>query len=96
MYVIVTYDVSTQTREGRNRLRKVARVCEAFGVRVQNSVFELSVEPDQWVECRGKLARVVEAKEDSLRFYFLGSNWRRRVEHIGRSRTPDVESPLIV
>ena len=96
MYVIITYDVTTSTPEGRRRLRKVAKVCEDYGCRVQNSVFELSVKPDQWVTCRAALLREINHKEDSLRFYFLGSNWRRRVEHAGMAMKPDVESPLII
>ena len=96
MYVLVTYDVSTQTPQGRRRLRRVAKVCENYGVRVQNSVFELSLEPDKWVICKDKLMSEVELKEDSLRFYYLGSNWRRRVEHFGAKQVTDVESPLIV
>lgn len=96
MYVLVTYDVSTIDSAGRRRLRRVAKICENFGVRVQNSVFELSVEPDQWVDCKNQLVSVIEKEEDSLRFYFLGRNWRRRVEHVGAGAKPDVESPLIV
>lgn len=96
MYVLVTYDVSTETAEGRKRLRRIARICEDFGVRVQNSVFELSVKPDQWVLCRGRLLKTFKQEEDSLRFYFLGRNWRRRVEHVGANHKPDVESPLVV
>ena len=96
MYVLVTYDVSTMTPAGRGRLRRIAKVCENYGMRVQNSVFELSVEPDQWISCRGQLCREINPKEDSLRFYFLGRNWRRRVEHVGLAEKPDVESPLVV
>jgi len=96
MYVIVTYDVTTVDRAGRRRLRRVAKVCKDFGVRVQNSVFELSVAPDQWVQCRAKLLEEIKLDEDSVRFYFLGSNWRRRVEHLGITVVTDVESPLII
>ncbi len=96
MYVLVTYDVCTETGLGRRRLRRVAKACEAFGVRVQNSVFELSVEPDQWVQCKSRLESEIDMAEDSLRYYFLGRNWRRRVEQVGRRGVPDVESPLVV
>lgn len=96
MFVIVTYDVSTTELAGRRRLRRVAKVCKNFGVRVQNSVFELSVEPDQWVRCRAELLKEIKIDEDSVRFYFLGRNWRRRVEHLGRPGGFDVESPLII
>ena len=96
MYVIVTYDVSTVEAAGRKRLRRVAKVCKDYGVRVQNSVFELSVEPDKWVECKAALLAEINLEQDSVRFYFLGANWRHRVEHLGKSEVVDVESPLIL
>lgn len=96
MFVLVTYDVSTTTSAGRRRLRHVARTCQDFGQRVQYSVFELNVEPDQWVDCREKLTSIINFDTDSLRFYFLGSNWRRRVEHIGANDVPGFEDPMIV
>ena len=95
MYVLVTYDVSTQTPEGRRRLRRAAKTCLDYGQRVQQSVFELKVDPGQWAECKARLTDVVDAEEDSLRFYYLGSNWRRRVEHYGVETSFDVEGPLI-
>ncbi len=95
MMVIVSYDVNTETKAGCRRLRRVAKVCEDFGRRVQNSVFECLLEPDQWVRLRGSLLDEFEPKTDSLRFYFLGSNWRRRVEHHGAKETYDPEGPLI-
>ena len=95
MYVLVTYDVSTQDKAGRRRLRRVARVCLDFGQRVQNSVFELDVDPGQWAECRKRLLDESSIDEDSLRFYFLGSNWRRRVEHHGTKPGLDLDGPLI-
>lgn len=96
MYVLVTYDISTESSEGRRRLSRVAKVCENYGLRVQNSVFELSVKPDLWVKCKAELMREFNEKEDSLRFYYLGSNWRRRVEHVGVGSKLDVEGPLIL
>jgi CRISPR-associated protein Cas2 len=96
MYVLVTYDVASIDGASRRRLRRVAKICKNFGVRVQNSVFELSVAPDKWVECRSQLLREIKDDEDSLRFYFLGNNWRRRVEHAGRAPFPDVEGLLII
>jgi CRISPR-associated protein Cas2 len=95
MYVLVTYDVSTTTPEGRKRLRHVAKTCLDFGQRVQNSVFELKVDPAQWTACRLRLTELIDAKTDSLRFYFLGANWQRRVEHVGAKPGYDVEGPLI-
>lgn len=95
MYVLVTYDVSTTTAEGRRRLRRVAKTCLDFGQRVQNSVFELKVDPAKWTECRLKLVELIDATTDSLRFYFLGAKWQRRVEHVGAKPGYDVEGPLI-
>jgi len=95
MYVIVTYDVSTETPQGRRRLRHVAKTCLNFGQRVQNSVFEMQVDPAQWADCRGKLLEIIEPETDSLRFYYLGSNWQRRVEHHGSKGSYDIDGPLI-
>ena len=96
MYVLVTYDVSTTTPEGQKRLRHVAKACLDFGQRVQNSVFEMKVDPAQWTDCRDRLLRIVDLEQDSLRFYFLGKNGHRRVEHHGTKPGYDVEGPLIV
>lgn len=95
MYVLVTYDVSTTTREGRRRLRRVARICLDYGQRVQQSVFELKVDPAQWAQCKAKLTGEIDPSSDSLRFYLLGSKWQRRVEHCGANPGYDVEGPLI-
>lgn len=96
MYVLVTYDVSTKTAAGRKRLRHIAKICLDYGQRVQNSVFELLVDPTQWAQCKHKLLETYEPQEDSLRFYYLGRNWQRRVEHVGAKPSIDPEGPLIV
>ncbi|MEM7050840.1 MAG: CRISPR-associated endonuclease Cas2 [Acidobacteriota bacterium] len=96
MLVVVSYDVSTVDRAGRRRLRRVAKRCLDYGQRVQNSVFECVVDPAQWAQLKHHLLSEIETKEDSLRFYFLGSNWRRRVEHHGAKPTRDPDAPLIV
>ena len=96
MLVLVTYDVTTETREGRRRLRRVAKTCEDFGQRVQFSVFECLVDPAQWTALRQKLVEIIDPETDSLRFYFLGKNWKRRVEHVGAKAGYDPEGPLIV
>ncbi len=96
MMVLVTYDVNTETEEGRRRLRRVAKVCKNSGQRVQNSVFECLVDPARWADMRQKLLKEVNLEVDSLRFYFLGSNWKRRVEHAGAKPAYDPEGPLIV
>jgi CRISPR-associated protein Cas2 len=93
--VLVCYDVSTVDARGRRRLRRVARVCENYGQRVQNSVFECLVDPAQWAVLRHQLLGIYLPTEDSLRFYFLGRNWRERVEHHGIKAILDPEGPLI-
>ena len=95
MMVLVTYDVNTEDAVGRRRLRRVARYCENYGQRVQNSVFECWVDPAQWASLRGSLTEVVDPETDSLRFYFLGDNWQRRVEHHGAKPSFDPQGPLI-
>jgi len=94
--VLVTYDVNTMTPVGQRRLRHVAKVCENYGQRVQKPVFECLVEPDQWVVLKHRLTDIIDQDVDSLRFYFLGANWRRRVEHVGAKASYDPEGPLIV
>ena len=96
MMVLVTYDVSTESKEGRRRLRRVAKVSTNYGQRVQNSVFECLVDPAQWATLRQKLLDEIDPAEDSLRFYFLGKNWRGRVEHTGTKPSLDPEGPLVV
>ena len=96
MMVLVAYDVSTESKEAQRRLRHVAKICENRGQRVQNSVFECLVDPAQWAELRHKLIDAIDPEKDSLRFYFLGSNWKRRVEHVGAKPTYDPQGPLIV
>ncbi|WP_427788908.1 CRISPR-associated endonuclease Cas2 [Brevundimonas diminuta] len=95
MLMLVAYDVCTQTVEGRRRLRRVARACLDFGQRVQNSVFECEVDPAQWTILRARLIGEIDLAADSLRFYRLGAEGRRRVEHIGAKPTIDLEAPLI-
>lgn len=96
MMVLVTYDVNTQTEQGRKRLRQVAKVCVDYGQRVQNSVFECLVDPVQFAQLRKKLEKIIVISEDSLRFYFLGGNWKHRVEHVGAKQTYDPEGTLTV
>lgn len=96
MLVLVSYDVSTRTETGKRRLRRVARLCQDRGQRVQNSVFECLVDAAQWVAFRAALAAVADAKEDSLRFYFLGNNWKGHIEHLGAKQAYDPEGPLIL
>lgn len=94
--VLVTYDVNTESAAGRKRLRRVAKTCENYGQRVQKSVFECLVDPALWAKFRQKLVDIHDGNEDSLRFYFLGSNWKGRVEHVGAKPAYDPEGALIV
>lgn len=96
MFVLVSYDVSTIDKGGAKRLRHVARLCKNYGQRVQFSVFECIVDPAQWTVFRQRLIDIINEETDSLRFYFLGSNWKRRVEHVGAKKGVDQEGPLIV
>ena len=96
MMVLITYDVNTMTKKGRRRLRQVAKTCENCGQRVQNSVFECLLEPAQWTALRKRLIDEINEEEDSLRFYFLGKNWKPRVEHVGTKPSYDPEGPLIL
>ena len=94
MYILVTYDVSTVEKAGRKRLRKVARACEDYGVRVQNSVFECKVETKQWVLLKARLLKEMNPEQDSIRFYFLDHDIK--TEHYGTKKPVDMEEPLIL
>ena len=94
--VLVTYDVNTETPEGRRRLRLVAKTCVDYGQRVQNSVFECLVDPVQLAELRKELENIIDPAKDSLRYYFLGSNWKRRVDHVGAKEAYDPEGVLTI
>lgn len=96
LLVLITYDVNTQTAAGRARLRKVAKQCVNYGQRVQNSVFECVMDAAKTREVKEKLARIIDKETDSLRFYYLGNNYKNKVEHIGVKESYDVEAPLII
>jgi CRISPR-associated protein Cas2 len=96
MFVLVSYDVATVEAGGQRRLRRVAKACQDYGQRVQYSVFECIVDPAQWVILRHRLIKEIDPGSDSLRFYYLGSNWKRRVEHVGAKEGIDQEGPLMV
>ncbi len=96
MLVLVSYDVATAVPGGQRRLHRVAKACLNYGQRVQYSVFECIVDPAQWAILRQKLIDEIDPREDSLRFYFLGSNWKRRVEHVGAKKSVDQDGPLII
>lgn len=95
MLVLITYDVNTQTQEGRKRLSKVAKQCVNYGARVQNSVFECLMDSAKCLEVKHKLSDIIDKSKDSLRFYYLGDNYKTKVEHIGAKETIKVDEPLI-
>lgn len=96
MMVLISYDVKTEKPEGRRRLRRIAKICEDYGQRVQFSVFECDVNTALWIKIKSKLLNEMDPKEDSLRFYFLGNNYLNRIEHVGAKKVMDPEGPLIV
>jgi len=96
MYILITYDVALSTETGAKRLRKVAKACMNFGQRVQNSVFECSLTQAQFLELRHQLISLIDAKQDSIRFYFLGNNWENKIEQIGKPTSYNVNNSLII
>ena len=96
MFVIVSYDVATTDDGGQRRLRRVARACKDYGQRVQFSVFECIVDPAQWTVLKDRLISEIDSEKDSLRFYYLGSNWKQKVEHVGAKEPLDQEGPLLI
>lgn len=96
MLVLITYDVSTQDKEGKKRLRKVAKECVNYGQRVQNSVFECILDSSQALLLKDKLCSLIDAEKDSLRFYYLGNNYTAKVEHFGAKAGYEAEGVLMV
>ncbi|QDR82293.1 CRISPR-associated endonuclease Cas2 [Sporomusa termitida] len=96
MLVLITYDVSVTTDAGKRRLRRVAKQCVNYGQRVQNSVFECLVDPTQFAELKHRLEAIIDVETDSLRYYFLGNNWKNRIEHIGAKTAYDPEGVLMI
>jgi CRISPR-associated protein Cas2 len=96
MMVLVSYDVMVTSPGGQARLRKVAKACTNYGQRVQYSVFECVVDPAQWVKLKNTLEKIIDEKTDSLRYYYLGANYQRRIEHIGAKPSYNVDGILIV
>lgn len=96
MLVLITYDVSTQDAPGRGRLRKVAKECENYGQRVQNSVFECLLDSSQSLVLKDKLLSLIDEKQDSLRFYYLGNKYQTKIEHYGIKNTYEPEGVLMI
>lgn len=95
MMVLITYDVSTVTPAGQKRLRKVAKACQDYGQRVQNSVFECVIDPARLKQLQARLEKLIDKQADSLRYYYLGDEWRKRVEHVGAKAGLDLEGTLL-
>jgi CRISPR-associated protein Cas2 len=96
MMVLITYDVNVTSLTGKSRLRKVAKQCKNYGQRVQNSVFECLVDPTQFAELKHRLENIINPETDSLRYYFMGSNWKRHIEHFGAKEAYDPEGILVI
>ena len=96
MLVLITYDVNTETNAGKTRLRKVAKQCTNYGRRVQNSVFEADLDYSSFLKLKDSLLKLINPEEDSLRFYYLGNNWNKKIEHIGAEKTYDPEGVIII
>ncbi len=95
MYVLITYDVNVTSNGGKMRLRRVAKECVNYGQRVQNSVFEINLDYGKFLLLRDRLSKLIDPEKDSLRFYYLGDNWKKRIEHIGTQQGYDSEGVLI-
>ena len=96
MLVLITYDVNTETAEGKNRLRKVAKQCVNYGRRVQNSVFECLLDAAQCRMLQAKLCKIMDSEKDSLRFYYLGNHYESKIEHFGVEASYDPEALLML
>jgi CRISPR-associated protein Cas2 len=96
MMVVISYDVSTEKEDGKRRLRKVAKACEAHAQRVQNSVFEADLDYSAFLKLREELLKIMDKNSDSMRFYYLGNHWQRKVEHFGVKKGYDPEGTIII
>lgn len=96
MMTLVSYDVCTTDDKGKSRLRKIAKHCQNYGQRVQNSVFELDVDYGTFLKIKHKLLELMDSEKDSLRIYYLGNNWEKRIEHFGAKETYNPEGVLII
>lgn len=95
MMVLITYDVNTETDAGKKRLHKVAKQCQNYGQRVQNSVFECILDPALLKTLQIKLEKIIDIEKDSIRFYYLGNEWRNKIKHVGAKPSLDLEGTLI-
>ena len=96
MMVLITYDVSFSSEDGKARLRRIAKICQDYGTRVQYSVFECDIDPAQWVKLKAELLATYDEEVDSLRFYILGKSWRSKVEHHGAKPALDLFADTLI
>lgn len=96
MMIVLTYDIETLDEGGSKRLRKVAKVCESYGIRVQNSTFELLIDPAQYAQLKIKIGKIIDEKTDSVRFYRLGSSWHGKIETLGVTPKVRQEDTIIL
>mgnify|MGYP005792220121 CR=1 FL=1 len=96
MMVLISYDVSTVSSAGKSRLRKVAKECQNHAQRVQNSVFEADLDYSAFLRLKERLLKLIDLEQDSLRFYYLGNNWEKKVEHVGAKKTYNPEGVIII
>lgn len=96
MFILITYDVNTETREGRRRLSKVAKACINYGHRVQNSVFECVITEAQYIVLKASIQSLIDVENDNVRFYLLGKNWEQHIEQIGKDTSLRINDPLII
>ena len=96
MFILIAYDVSTTDKAGQKRLRRVARACEDYGVRVQMSVFECQLGKTEWAMLRNRLLKEIDSQQDSLRIYHLDEDARDKTEHHGIKEPLDLNAPLIL
>ena len=96
MMVLVSYDVAVTTEGGQRRLRRISKECKNYGQRVQYSVFECVIDPAQWVKLKNKIESIMDKNNDSLRYYYLGANYKNKVEHVGAKPSLDIDEPIII
>lgn len=95
MFVLITYDVNVETKEGKGRLRRLAKECVNYGQRVQNSVFEVNIDYGKFILLKDKLLKIIDAEVDNLRFYYLGNKWEQKVEKFGTPQKYESQGTLI-
>ena len=96
MYILVTYDVETIDKDGKKRLRKIAKICQNYGQRVQNSVFECRVNEQEYLLLKSEIMKKMDAKKDSVRFYRLGTKYKEKIEHFGVKEPYNFEEAFII